>query len=831
MKKNTLIACLAIALSASSISIAQTLQDREKIIQGYDLVKSKKLTQEIKSYTKENYDRAMRLAQRHGWPLTIEYKDGGFGELVGVLEDDSPLYYRTYNKGGVSTIHADAVHTGGSAGLDLNGENMIAGVWDGGTVRSSHVLFEGRVVKKDNSADQSHGTHVAGTIIGSATINNGRAVGVAPQATVYSYDWNNDYAEMISAAQSGLLVSNHSYGIATTDYYGNPIPASYFGKYDAGSQYLDNMLYQLEYYLTVWAAGNDRSDYSILNPGKSGYDLLTREGNSKNNLVVGSIRQIDNYTNPSQVRISSFSNYGPTDDGRIKPDITAKGDEVYSATAISDWSYGTMYGTSMAAPSAAGGLVLMQQHANETYGDYLRSATLRALVAHTALKAGSEGSPNYRFGWGVMNVEGATNIITNDGDSTLLKEMKLIDGQNYLRSLEASEVEDLIATIAWTDLPGETSQGTDDRTPVLVNDLDIRLIEIEGDTYYPYVLDPNNPSASATTGDNFRDNIEKIEVSNPEGEYNLSISHKGILEEGEQKLSLIMSGITNKPLVLETYDNNKYICVNSVDENAIELLVSSEYNIENTVLTVQDAPQGVTVIIDDSDLGNGIVTLNISGLLNLNSDTYVFKIKAVNGADEAHLYPVINIANDLFEPVELVSPENGEDMLRNFARLVWNPVNDARVISYTVEIATDEDFVNILDVIEDIEGDYHLYRGVNNQGIAHDTDYYWRVKAIGECGEGEYSDTYVFHTYDLSVEDFKTTDFVVHPNPATNQVTISSPTLIKEVKVMNVLGQEVMVLNPNTDQTLIDISVLPSGNYLLQISDDTTTQVKRLIKR
>src|SRR5690625_7522755 len=101
-------------------------------------------------------------------------------------------------------------------------------------------------------------------------------------------------------------------------------------------------------------------------------------------------------------------------------------------------------------------------------------------------------------------------------------------------------------------------------TPVLVNNLDIPLIEIAGDTYYPYVLDPNNPSASATTGDNFRDNIEKIEVSNPEGEYNLSISHKEILEEDEQKLRLNIRGITNKTLVLETYDIYIYIVDNFV---------------------------------------------------------------------------------------------------------------------------------------------------------------------------------------------------------------------------------------------------------------------------
>src|SRR5699024_7485010 len=244
------------------------------------------------------------------------------------------------------------------------------------------------------------------------------------------------------------------------------------------------------------------------------------------------------------------------------------------------------------------------------------------------------------------------------------------------------------------------------------------------------VLDPANPQLPATTGDNFRDNIEKIEISNPLGEYNLSISHKGILEEDEQKFSLILSGITNKPLFLETFDNNKYFCVNTVDEHSITILITSEDDVENTVVTIEDATQQVTANLNTSDLENWVVVLNVSGLMNLDSDSYTFKLKAVNGTNEAYLNPVINITNDSFEPVELVSPENGEDMLRNYARLFWNPFNNDRVISYTVEIATDEDFVNMLDVIEDIEGGYLLYRGVDNQGIPHDSDYYWRVKAI-----------------------------------------------------------------------------------------------------
>src|SRR5690625_3076004 len=357
MKKSVLIMCLATAISVTGVSIAQTKQDRERITQGYNLVESKIIAQDINSYSKENYKRAVRLARKYAWPLKVKYKDGGIGELVGVLEGDFPLYYRTYNKGSISTIHADAVHTGGRAGLDLNGEDMIAGVWDGGSVRITHELFEDRVVKKDTSDYHSHSTHVAGTINGSANVENGEAIGVAPLAVVFSYDWNNDFEKMISEAKEGLLVSNHSYGIAATDENGElAFPVSFFGQYNYWAQYLDNILYTHDYYLPVTSAGNDRQKDSVLNPAKHGFDLLTGMTVAKNNLVVGSIKEVTEYRGPSNVDLSPFSNYGPTDDGRVKPDITAKGSNVYSAIAETDSSYKIMSGTSMAAPSVTGGI-------------------------------------------------------------------------------------------------------------------------------------------------------------------------------------------------------------------------------------------------------------------------------------------------------------------------------------------------------------------------------------------------------------------------------------------------------------------------------------------
>jgi hypothetical protein len=83
-----------------------------------------------------------------------------------------------------------------------------------------------------------------------------------------------------------------------------------------------------------------------------------------------------------------------------------------------------------------------------------------------------------------------------------------------------------------------------DRTPKLVNDLDIRISD-GVTTFKPWVLDPANPSVAATTGDNIRDNVEQVYIPNtiPGKAYTITISHKGTLVSGPQAYSLIVTGV------------------------------------------------------------------------------------------------------------------------------------------------------------------------------------------------------------------------------------------------------------------------------------------------
>ncbi|HRI78584.1 MAG TPA: PKD domain-containing protein [Cyclobacteriaceae bacterium] len=75
----------------------------------------------------------------------------------------------------------------------------------------------------------------------------------------------------------------------------------------------------------------------------------------------------------------------------------------------------------------------------------------------------------------------------------------------------------------------------------LVNDLDLRLVEVGGTNKLPWTLNPATPSAAATTGDNTRDNVEKIEFSvNQAFQYKIQVTNKGALVQGPQNFSLIV---------------------------------------------------------------------------------------------------------------------------------------------------------------------------------------------------------------------------------------------------------------------------------------------------
>ncbi len=545
----------------------------------------------------------------NGAPISGTLPDGSSFEIQRI-RNGKPIYYVTFNENAAKTVSTDKVWTG--TALNLDGSGITIGEWDGGKVKTNHQELVGNVTQIDGwPFINDHATHIAGTMI-SKGIEPGTQ-GMASGAQLHSYMWDSDLSEMQTFAASGYLLSNHSYGEANGWQFGwwigccciindwfwlgdVNISASEdydFGFYTQEAKNRDELAFNAPYYLIVQAAGNDRGEappsgtsyyvddgtglYSHAccisstpctayhlstvprdpDGGTDGYDCIPSQGVAKNILTVGAIDDIPaGYSNPADVFISSKSGWGPTDDGRIKPDIVANGIDVYSCIGTSTTSYNTISGTSMAAANVTGSLALLQQHYRDTYaGLFMMSATLKALVIHTADDAKTAGGgPDYEHGWGLLNTETAANLITQDNVNCFnnIQELVLNNSATYQFDFDYDGTSPFIkATIVWTDPAGTpfTSGNPPDllNPPdlMLVNDLDLQVLG-PGGTSYPWVLDPVNPAnpASNTTTDNVLDNVEQVYISAPPaGAYTVQVTHKGTLQGGNpQPFSLIISG-------------------------------------------------------------------------------------------------------------------------------------------------------------------------------------------------------------------------------------------------------------------------------------------------
>ncbi|MEW5994094.1 MAG: S8 family serine peptidase [Candidatus Zixiibacteriota bacterium] len=501
--------------------------------------------------------------------------------LMFIDESGRPVYYTIENLNAAKTISTDDVWPGGSGGYSLDGSGTASGklgIWDAGGVRLTHQEFGGRVAQMDSPGSTNyHATHVAGTMVASGIQSS--AKGMSPAASLAAYDWDNDESEMAAAASAGMNVSNHSYGFITGWYYSDPdwywygdIAVSttedyWFGFYTSYDRQRDEIAYLAPYYTIVKSAGNDRSDdgpgpggghyvwqdgqwtwsTDTRDPdgGTDGYDCLPPPGLAKNIITVGAVADIPGgYTGPGDVVMSSFSSWGPTDDGRIKPDLVANGISLYSSDDDHDSDYLSLSGTSMSTPNVSGSVNLLIRHYEATHGSATPlSSTVKAILVQTADESGPSPGPDYMFGWGLMNTLKAADLIKQDsvGPPRIIEDT-LGNGETDIYTVVSDGSEPLRITLAWTDPPGTPpSPSLDPSTPMLVNDLDIRLQHVyTGVTYLPYVLDRNNPAQAATTGDNVVDNVEQVHISLPLGSYTVTISHKGSLASA-QAYSLILS--------------------------------------------------------------------------------------------------------------------------------------------------------------------------------------------------------------------------------------------------------------------------------------------------
>lgn len=467
-----------------------------------------------------------------------------------------PIYYvHRSNAAAAAEIGTSQVRAFNTP-IALNGQQMQGrlGIWEVGSIRTTHQELRQRVFVRDQTTfpggipnANNHAVHVATTIIGQGV--NAAAQGMAPQAQLEAYNTQQDLTEMAQAAAQGMLISCHAYGAI----FPTGTQAWRLGYYNAAAADWDMLCENRPFYLPIQAVGNDRSSAG------NQYDLLHDFVTAKNPLAVGA-----NKGN----QLADFSSTGPTDDGRIKPDLIAPGADILSAAAADDQAYQTLGGTSMAAAVVTGSLLLVQQAHLQWYNQPLTAAALKALAIHTASPIGTQPIPNYRVGWGQLNTQAALAFLCTQQRGSLLVMDTLANGQTYTQTLQTSSTQALRATLVWTDpaatpLP-ENLTSFNNRTPRLVNDLDLRLLNANGSIVAsPWVLNPAAPEQNAQTGDNRVDVVEQIVYSSqsPNTTYTLRIAHKGTLQDqnglarNHQSFALVISGLAADSLQIRLENN------------------------------------------------------------------------------------------------------------------------------------------------------------------------------------------------------------------------------------------------------------------------------------
>ncbi|MCK4632135.1 MAG: S8 family serine peptidase, partial [candidate division Zixibacteria bacterium] len=394
---------------------------------------------------------------------------------------------------------------------DLRGQNVTVAHWDWGNPDETHPDFIGRVTIARFDTVTDHAMASTGVLVGDGTLSDGLYRGMAPEGSMASFHWFETLSELDSDYNLAQYyyyaqVANADFGWSADDPTDLAECLATDGNYFAECAALDDRIYQSVDlpFIQTWPAGNDRVDFGGLFGGSCGsyfgwdYQTVQPYATAKNVIAVGAVRTDDVMT--------TYSSWGPCDDGRIKPDLVGPTNLI---TTIGLGGYGGFGGTSCATPAIGGTIMLLRQLGNMTYGlNHMLSSTYKAIILNTCVDLGEVG-PDYQHGYGKIDAVAAAEKILM-GDSSFVRDVLATGEEHYYDLTVQSGTDKLSAMVAWDDPAPSLLSG-----PSLVNDLDIVLIDPFGQEHFPWTLDGDNPSLPATTGIDHINNVEEVAVFNP----------------------------------------------------------------------------------------------------------------------------------------------------------------------------------------------------------------------------------------------------------------------------------------------------------------------------
>jgi hypothetical protein len=424
--------------------------------------------------------------------------------------------------------------------FNLTGNGFTASMWDTGWAGNHTDLRSKTTIGDrgacDNCKVMEHATHVAGTMLGAGHLNPDLK-GVAPEADLISHEFytTNAFAENMneSIRQNNSILSQNSYGKKITT-------RSEMGDYDQISEFFDHLVREnanVPRTTVVFAAGNERTQWSV------DYNTTASFGSTaKNTITVGAVDDNSDMT--------SYSSWGPTDDGRIKPDVVADGGgstgliESTMPNGTSGYPYAGKPGTSMAAPAVSGAVILINQQFNRTHDRLPEPATTKGLLIHTAEDLHKEG-PDYQTGWGLVNATRAVRFVKNLENDRIRRSHISSTGGEKSYSYDLTEERDIKFTLVWSDYPA--SAGSED---TLVNDLDLNVTGPNGERKYPWTLEgySNPDSAASKDSEDHTNNVEQVHIENATpGTYRVEVEGNEVPHN--QTFSLVATDTVQPPEV------------------------------------------------------------------------------------------------------------------------------------------------------------------------------------------------------------------------------------------------------------------------------------------
>ncbi len=432
----------------------------------------------------------------------------------------------------------------------LNPDAKVTGYW----VQPGSEAYDNNSACPGGTPTGFHGTHVSGTTVGDRGAiatptepNNGTGDGMAPNAQVLFQDIGNDTSGCLSITDFAGSIAQALAGNAHLQ--NNSWGANTGGAYSGNDVEADAATWVLEDIMVASSAGNN-------GPGANS---TGSPGNSKNIMTVAALG------NGNSTTIAGFSSRGPTDDGRIKPDISAPGSSTVSARgntnndpSVQSGTTSVKSGTSMASPTVVGSAALLRQYFED--GFYPRGvrdmdgsdsvdisgSLTKALLLNGAVPIGTW--PSNSTGWGRLYLDGSLYF---SGDNRRVRYFErpnsagLETGEEHSYTVNVDSGQEFRVTLVWFDIDGSPGAGVS-----LVNNLNL-VVEGPGGTFLGNVLS-GGISQTGGTADALN-TVEQVRFTAPAaGAYTLRVqgaSVPGNSREGSnrQGYALVASGVIGLP--------------------------------------------------------------------------------------------------------------------------------------------------------------------------------------------------------------------------------------------------------------------------------------------